>query len=334
MEKVIEPQELVAKTGYTRPHTVHCMPGENVVISMLGDAEGNGAGGFAVLDARSFEVKGRWQNGAQTPALNYDFWYQPRQNVLVSSEFAEPNAYESGFDIEDVGAGRYGQRLHFWDLGERRLEQTLELGEQGLVPLEVRFLHDPDAEQGFVGATLAGNILRFYRGNGGFRAEPVIEVENEALEGWPLPGGVPGLITDLVVSIDDRFLYLSNWLHGDLRQYEISDPAKPRLTGRLWLGGLLGKPTDAGRELNGGPQMLQLSLDGQRLYVTNSLYSSWDNQFYPGLRSWLLRINCAREGGMQLDPDFFVDLHDRPGGPARAHEVRLQGGDCTTEIFQ
>jgi selenium-binding protein 1 len=37
---------------------------------------------------------------------------------------------------------------------------------------------------------------------------------------------------------------------------------------------------------------------------------------------------------MALDRDFFVDLNDRPDGPARAHEVRLQGGDCTTEIFQ
>ena len=91
----------------------------------------------------------------------------------------------------------------------------------------MRFLHDPDAEQGFVGATLASNILRFHRTNGSFRAEPVIEVDNEELEGWPLPGGVPGLITDLVVSMDDRFLYLSNWLHGDLRQYDISDPAHP-----------------------------------------------------------------------------------------------------------
>jgi hypothetical protein len=36
------------------------------------------------------------------------------------------------------------------------------------------------------------------------------------------------LITDLVVSMDDRFLYFSNWLHGDLRQYDISDPAHPR----------------------------------------------------------------------------------------------------------
>ena len=110
IEKVIERAELVEKTGYTRPHPVHCMPGDNIVISMLGDADGNGAGGFAVLDARTFEVKGRWQNGGPTPNLGYDFWYQPRKNVLVSSEFGEPNAYESGFDIEDVGAGRFGQR--------------------------------------------------------------------------------------------------------------------------------------------------------------------------------------------------------------------------------
>ena len=67
IEKVIEREELVEKTGYTRPHTVHCMPGDNIVISMLGDADGNGAGGFAVLDARTFEVKGRWENGGPTP---------------------------------------------------------------------------------------------------------------------------------------------------------------------------------------------------------------------------------------------------------------------------
>ena len=58
-----------------------------------------------------------------------------------------------------------------------------------------------------------------------------------------------------------------------------------------------------------------------------------DAALNPGLLSWLLRVDCAPDGGMEIDPDFFVDLHDRPGGPARAHEVRLQGGDCTTEIF-
>jgi selenium-binding protein 1 len=333
IEKVVEPEEMVAATGYTRPHTVHCMPGENVVISMLGDADGNGSGGFAVLDARTFEVKGRWENGGQRPPMNYDFWYQPRKNVLVSSEFGEPNAYEPGFDLADVQAHRYGQRLHFWNLAERTLEQTIDLGANGLVPLEVRWKHDPEAEEGFVGAALSSTMWRFNRSNGSWAAEQIIGIEGVELEGWPFP--VPGLITDLVLSMDDRFLYFSDWLHGDLRQYDVSDPANPKLTGQLWLGGILGKPNDAGRpDLNGGPQMLQLSFDGRRLYVTNSLLSSWDDQFYPGLRSWLLKVNCDPNGGMEVDPDFYVDFHDREGGPARAHEVRLQGGDCTTEIFQ
>jgi selenium-binding protein 1 len=334
VDKVIEPEELVKKTGYTRPHTVHCMPGDNVVISMLGDEGGASAGGFAVLDAKTFEVKGRWENGGGRPEFNYDFWYQPRKNVLISSEFGAPNAYEDGFDIQDVMSGRYGRSLHFWNLAERSLEQSVDLGDNGLIPLEVRWLHNPEAEEGFVGAALSSNIFHWHRSNGSYEVDEVVNVENVELEGWPLPGGVPGLITDLLVSMDDRFLYLSNWLHGDLRQYDISDPANPKLTGRLWLGGLLGRPSDAGRTLNGGPQMIQLSLDGRRLYVTNSLYSTWDNQFYPGLRSWLLRVNCSPEGGMEVDPDFFVDFGDRPDGPARAHEVRLQGGDCTTEIFQ
>jgi selenium-binding protein 1 len=332
IEHVIEPEELADKTGYTRPHTVHCMPGGNVVISTLGDREGGGSGGFAVLDAETFELKGRWENGGAHPSMNYDFWYQPRKNVLISSEFGEPKAYEGGFDPADVEAGRYGHRIHFWDLEERTLEQTVELGDGGLVPLEIRWLHDPEADEGYVAAALSSSIWRFERSNGSYTADPVITTEPVEVEGFPFPA--PALITDQLISMDDRFLYISCWLHGELRQYDISDRANPRLTAQLQLGGVQGKPSDGDRELSGGPQMLQLSLDGRRLYVSNSLYSTWDNQFYPGLRSWLMRVNCSPDGGMEIDEDFFVDFHDRPGGPARAHEVRLQGGDCTTEIFQ
>src|SRR5216683_3302972 len=289
VEKVIEPEDVVRETGYTRPHTVHCMPGDNVVVSMLGDAEGNGAGGFAVLDAKTFELKGRWENGGAKPPLNYDFWYQPRKNVLVSSEFGEPNAYEPGFELDDVGAGRYGRRLHFWN-----------------------------------------------RENSEWRVEQVIAVDGVEHEGWPFP--VPGLITDLVLSMDDRFLYFSNWLHGDLRQYEVSDPSDPKLTGQLWLGGLLGKGGAVqGHKLQGGPQMLQLSLDGKRLYVTNSLLSSWDNQFYPDLAkagSSILQVECDTvNGGLSLNEQFYVDFGKEPAGPARAHEMRYPGGDCTSEIW-
>jgi selenium-binding protein 1 len=97
------------------------------------------------------------------------------------------------------------------------------------------------------------------------------------------------------------------------------------------------KPDLPGRDLVGGPQMLQLSHDGKRLYVTNSLYSVWDNQLYPKIAdqgSWLLQIDCDIErGGMQVNDNLFVDFGKEPWGPARAHEIRFPGGDCTSDIW-
>lgn len=63
------------------------------------------------------------------------------------------------------------------------------------------------------------------------------------VKNWILPE-MPGLITDFLISLDDRFLYFVNWLHGDIRQYNIEDPIKPVLTGQVWVGGLLQKGGD------------------------------------------------------------------------------------------
>src|SRR4029453_9505427 len=73
--------------------------------------------------------------------MNYDFWYQPRKNTLVSSEFGVPTAYEPGFDLADVEAGRYGQRLHFSNLERRELEHDrpgFERARPARNPLETR----------------------------------------------------------------------------------------------------------------------------------------------------------------------------------------------------
>ena len=335
IHKVIEPVEIVEKTDLTAPHTVHCLADGHVMISMLGDSEGNGPGGFLLLD-EDFNVAGRWENGRDGMRYNYDFWYQPRHNTLVSSEWSAPNTYQGGFDPKDVAEGKYGRQLHFWDWEKHEIAQSVDLGEEGWIPLEVRWHHDPESSHGFVGAALSSNMFHWSKGNGHWEGEKIIDVPGEEVEGWPMP--MPGLITDLLISMDDRYLYFSNWLHGDLRQYDISDPSNPRLTDRVWCGGLLGKSSEvAGRKLDGGPQMLQLSLDGKRLYVTNSLYSSWDNQFYPKIAeegSYMLQIDCDTErGGMKINEDFFVDFGAEPGGPARAHEMRYPGGDVTSDIW-
>jgi selenium-binding protein 1 len=334
VHKVIEADEIARKTNLGSPHTVHCLGDGHIMISMLGDAKGDKPGGFLLLDEK-FDVAGRWDSPDSGLEFNYDFWYQPRHDVMVSSEWAAPNTFKPGFDLKDVEAGKYGHSLCFWNWTDRKMIERIDLGNTGLIPLEVRFHHNPDSTHGFVGAALSSTMWHFHNKDGKWQAEKVIEVEPVETEGWPFP--VPGLITDLLLSMDDRFLYFSNWLHGDLRQYDISDPSKPKLTGRLWLGGVIGRSGKfRGDDFTGGPQMLQLSLDGKRLYVTDSLYSSWDNQFYPQIAkgSSLLQIDCDTDkGGMKLNEDFYVDFRGEPGGPARAHEMRFPGGDSTSDIW-
>lgn len=336
LHKVIEPAEIVEKTKLTAPHTVHCLADGRIMLSMLGNEKLEGPGGFLLLDEQ-FNLAGRWESDLKGMYYNYDFWYQPRHNVMVSSEWAAPSTTRPGFKLDDVKAGKYGRHIHFWDWKERRIIQSMDLGEQGLIPLEVRCHHNPESTHGFVGAALSSVMWHFHLDGKTWKAEKVIEVAGEPTKGWDFP--VPGLITDLVLSMDDRWLYFSNWLHGDIRQYDVSNPSKPKLTGQIWLGGVIGKPSNAkGRALTGGPQMLQLSLDGKRLYVTNSLFSSWDNQFYPAIGkqgSQMLALDCDTEkGGLSLNEKFFVDFGKEPDGPVRAHEIRFPGGDSTSDIWQ
>ena len=332
LHKVIEPEEIKEKTNLTAPHTTHCLS-DKLIISMLGDGDGNGPGGFLTLDEH-FNITGRWEAKTDPMRFNYDFWYQPRHNVMVSSEWASPSTYYPGFDLDDVKAGKYGQHIHFWDWEKHEIVQSFDLGEDGLLPLELRFHHNPDSTHGFVGAALSSNMWHWHKADGEWKVEKVIDVPSVEVEGWPIP--MPSLITDLLISMDDRYLYFANWLHGDIRQYDISDPSHPKLTGQVWCGGLTGKAGEVkGKKLIGGPQMIQLSLDGKRLYVTSSLFSTWDNQFYPDMAkagSFMLQIDCDSEkGGLAINQNFLVDFGKEPGGPARAHEMRYPGGDCTSD---
>jgi len=287
--------------------------------------------------------------------LGYDFWYQPRHNVMISSEWGVPNAFKNGFNPAHVAEGKYGKHLYVWDWTERKVIQTIDLGDEGLVPLELRFLHNPEKSEGFVAATLSSNIIRFHKDSkdGKWVTQKVISVPAKSVDGWALPN-MPGLITDIILSLDDKFLYFSNWLHGDIRQYDVSDPANPKLVGQVFVGGSVKKGgsvkitgSEAGSEpvvatvkghvLEGGPQMLQLSLDGKRLYVSNSLFSAWDAQFYPGLTnkgSYVLQLDVDTvKGGMAINPNFYVDFSAEPEGPALAHEIRYPGGDCSSDIW-
>jgi len=358
LEKVIEPWEVHAQ-GVSSPHTTHCLADGNVMISTMGDGKGkgNGKGSFLLLDGETFKPMGTWPASKEdeTP-FGYDFWYQPYHNVMVSSQWGHPRCFKEGFDPADVAKGNYSSYLDIWDWKQRKHIQKVNLGVEGTLPLEMRFLHDPKATEGYVAGALFANLFRFYKTNkGDWAAEKVLDIPAKKVDGWLLPE-MPGVMSDILISMDDQYLYLSNWVHGDVRQYDISDTRNPRLTGQVWMGGCIqaGGPVTVtedqemsqqpdvryhkGKRIYGGPHNLQLSLDGKRLYVTTFLYTPWDKVFHPegsvkhGSMMMMIDVD-TKNGGMQLNNDFLVDFGDEPGGPVCGHEIRWNGADCTSDIF-
>ena len=61
-----------------------------------------------------------------------------------------------------LSSGKYGSHLHVWDWTSRTIQQTIDLG-MGTIPLEIRFLHNPEEPQGFTGCALSSTIVRFFR---------------------------------------------------------------------------------------------------------------------------------------------------------------------------
>ncbi|RCN48801.1 selenium binding protein [Ancylostoma caninum] len=366
------------------------------MISTLGDADGNHKGNFILLDGKTFEPKACWLDEEKSVAFNYDFWYQPRRDVMISTEWGTPYLIKKGFDpkhaVEGTGnsKGHYGHSVHLFKWSTHEKLQTIELPKQdGAVPLEVRFKHDPASPYAFVGTALGSSVFLLKPGSensNSYVAKRVARIPPKQVEGWLLPE-MPSLITDILISMDDRFLYISNWLHGDIRQYDITDPENIRLTGQIFIGGSihtesgvnilndlelkarlywvvavlfgpcnihsyeyernlllnssnLQEPPAAlyvkGKRIEGGPQMLQLSLDGKRLYVTTSLYRQWDEQFYPKMMKTgavMLCIDVGDNGGMTLNENFLFEFGAIEGGPYLGHEMRYPGGDCTSDIW-
>ncbi|KAM6294234.1 methanethiol oxidase-like [Aegotheles albertisi] len=352
--KTIEPEEIFQKCNKAYLNVPRCLPTGDVVIANMGDAAGKEKDGFIVLDGDTLDLRGNWEKGCEVPPTGYDFWYQQCHNVLISSAGVDPRSLRCGFCPDDYGKGVFGRRLNVWNLSCHTLMEYFDLGEDSL-PLSVKFLHNPNAAEGYVSCALSGVIYRFFKcERDNWAVEEAIRIPDKQVTGW-IMDRMPAFPSNIVISEDDRYLYVSNWLHGDIRQYELSRNCKPKLVGQVFVGGsiLRGGCVTVCRDeelkcqpeplvvkcktVHGGPCKMQLSLDGKRLYVTNSFCSTWDKQFYPELvreGSVMLQIDVdTQNGGLTVNENFLVDFGKEPHGPCLAHEIHFPTGDCTTEIL-
>jgi selenium-binding protein 1 len=349
--KVIEPETVARRAGYAGPHTVHCGP-DGIFMSALGAPDGNGPGGTFVLDPQTFDVRGRWEIDRGPQQLAYDMWWHLGLDTMITSTWGTPNMVKDGVNPELLLAGKYGNSLHVWDMRHRRHLQELKLGDEQQMTLELRPAHDPTRAYGFASVVLSlkdlsSSIWLWYRDSGRkhsngsstpWAVKKVIEIPAEPADPEKLPPILQGfkavapLVTDINLSVDDRFLYVSCWGLGEFIQYDVSDPFNPKKVSSLRLGGIVGRtphPARPSQPLNGGPQMVEVSRDGRRIYFTNSLYTPWDSQFYPdAVQGWMAKVDVRPGGGMELDESFFLET-----GAMRPHQVRLQGGDASSDSY-
>jgi methanethiol oxidase len=340
--KTVKAAEIAERADYSRPHTVHCGP-DGIYVTALGNGAGKGPGGVFLMDHESFEVRGRWEIDRGPQYFAYDMWWHLGHDTVVTSEWGTPDMVEDGLIPEQILGAKYGRRLHFWDLHKRKHLQEIDFGDKYQLVFELRPAHDPTKAYGFVNCVLSledlsSSIWTWYRDGDKWAVKKVITIPAEPAEADQLPpmlkgfGAVPPLVTDIDLSVDDKYLYVSCWGTGDFHQYDVSDPMSPKLTGKIRLGGIVSRASHpkGNGPLNGGPQMVEVSRDGKRIYFTNSLYGAVDPQFYPdGIKGWMVKIDAKDGGGLELDKDFFVDW---PAGH-RPHQVRLQGGDASSDSY-
>ena len=345
--RTIEADELASKAGYSRPHTLHCGPGA-IFMSAIGGPNGDeGPAGIALLDHDTFDVIGAWEADRGDQFLGYDVWWHLNHDTVITSEWGTPSMIENGLNPEDLLGRKFGHHLNFWSMSERTLTQRVDLGDANQMVLELRPAHDPSQTWGFTGAVinvedLSASVWLWYRDGDRWAARKVITVPAEPADPAELPpalqpfGAVPPLITDIDLSVDDRWLYVSCFGTGELKQYDVTDLFSPRETGSVRLGGITARqphPAEPGQPLGGGPQMVELSRDGKRVYVTNSLYAAWDDIFYPGgVGAWMAKLDAdTAVGGMAVDERFF------PHGDAfrglRVHQTRLAAGDASSDSY-
>jgi selenium-binding protein 1 len=245
--------QLAADSGYVVPHGVMDMHGE-LLVPMIGAATGTTLpGGLVEIDDRTgaferyFGPGPTRGPGEAAPRYMYDFAAAPAGKRGISSTFGPPALCGGGID-----PGCLGDEVAVWDLRKEEVVQTADLGPNSGA-LMVRFVKEHKARRAFINTpgTSAVWLADDDDRDGEYDFQQVLGPE----DGLAIPA-------DIILSYDGRFLYVTNWFGNTVQQYDISDPFDPVLTATVSVP---------------HPNMLRLSPDNRRLYVSNSLLTPWDD---------------------------------------------------------
>ena len=283
VEKILD--DIPRSTGFSGPHTYYALPGR-MLLTFLGAADGGLPAGMG-----EFTNDGRFIRSIANPTdapYGYDVAVKPERNRMITSSFTPGRNYRkplAQMDLKD-----FGSEMVVWDFKARK---PLQVARAGLAPLEIRWSLKPEADHGFTNCALDNSIWLFKGkgdGSGPYEFKKVAETA--------------ALPADLRQSPDDRFLFVSCFGGNEIQQWDVSDPERPKLFSSVSPGVQ--------------PNMMHVSGDGKRMYVSNSLLSTLDHA-----GTFWVRLVHVGVDGMKVDPFFNVDLGHFPTGPARGHDMLL-----------
>lgn len=262
--------------GLVGPHSFIALPGR-MLISFMSNTDGSGKTGLA-----EFTNDGRFIRTIRMPddaPYGYDARPSAKLNRLLTSSFTGKTVYMT--ELSKVLATpelmkQFGDSVIVWNLHTMKPLQTFRVGG---APLEIRWASSPENNWAVTTTALGHKmILVQQKPDGTFEAKEVADV------GEILP-------VDISLSADDKRLYVTGFVTGELKSYDMTDPSKPRLVEAIPLG----------------PQanMVSQSWDGKRVYVTGSLLSKWDKT---DATWWVKKLNLGADGKLALEKDFEVDF--------------------------
>jgi selenium-binding protein 1 len=245
--------QLAAESGYVVPHGVMTMEGRSLVPMIGAATDTTLPGGIVEIDDRTGAFERYFgpgpvrDTGDLGPKYMYDFAAVHEANRAISTTFGPPALCGAGIDPTCLG-----DEVSVWDFRREKVIQTADLGTNSGA-LEVRFIREHGVRRAFINApgTHAVWLADDDDGDGVFEFQQVLGPE----DGLTIP-------VDMLLSYDHKYLYLTNWFGNTVQQFDIADPFNPVLEATASVP---------------HPNMLRLSRDNSRLYVSNANLTPWDN---------------------------------------------------------
>ena len=286
--------------GVVGPHTPHALPGRMLISGLSNDKDFGGRTALVTYSNSGEYIATDWMPTTDGgDGYGYDVRINPAKNVLLTSSFAGWNNYMMDFGKllkDEVALKNFGNTMALWNLHTMKPEKIFKVPG---APLEIRWVQNPNPKHGkayaFATTALTSQIWLIWQDRDDqWQAKAVGDIGD--------PKKLPLPVVDSLTT-DGKGLWVTSFLDGMARYYDISDPFNPKFR----------YEDKIGSQVN----MIVKTWDDKRLFFTSSLLSRWDKTGAED-EQWFKAYTWDKKS---LKLEFAIDFYQAKLG--RPHQMTL-----------